>query len=199
MKSIFIKLVVLATLTTVSLLTGCASVPPVSIRDGDTWRMEVRNDEVVYRGPSLMEGHRFNWTDKAKADYRWVETAMAVGDGFSKGYVVFSAAVIGEGVPLLEKGDVVDVYLDLENWDYNVGKAPVVLRRICSANDAACLAKLRRTQGGLISGVNVTDEYPPVAYPALSAPLKSHHCAFLVFGCTGRLPTPNAIGESQEK
>lgn len=92
--------------------------------------------------------------------------------------VPISAAVIGEGIPLLERGDIIDVYLfSSEKIDYSQGRASIILQRICSVRDEACINELRKTQGGWASGMEIKELYPFATHRKLSPPFKSDSCA----------------------
>ncbi len=147
----FAVFIALATLATASVFIGCASAADGNQCEGATfssgtpvvqnavWRMEVLIDEAAYNRPSIHDRLNHNWTSDAKTNYRWTSTAMPVDAGESTQLMIISAAVIGEGVPLLEKGDIVDVYVVSRGIDYGKGRAPVVVRRICAARDERCL------------------------------------------------------------
>ena len=70
-----------------------------------------------------------------------------------------SAAVIAEGVPVLERGDIVDVAVVSQEIDYSQGRAPVIVRRVCGGRNVECLDGLRRTQEGSVAGVKVGGGY----------------------------------------
>ena len=80
---------------------------------------------------------------------------MPVDVGTSTRLMAVSAATIGEGVPVLKGGDIVDVYVVSRAFDYGKGRASAILNRVCAARDKPCLDKLRETQDGKVSGVEI--------------------------------------------
>lgn len=163
--------IVLATIAAVSMLTGRTAVAggnPCKSRacyrsaagfGGAVWRMEVLVDEAAFRGPSVQDRLNYNWTNAASRRYRWTSTVMPVDNRVSTQMVTFSARVIAAGVPLLRKGDIVDVAVAAQGIDYSHGRAPVILRRVCAARDERCLDGLRKKQNGRESGVEVRGGY----------------------------------------
>jgi hypothetical protein len=199
MKRIVARAIILAIFATLNLLTGCTSIPvgvnqqgeARLVRPGSVWRMAIRVGELNYPGPDVRDRYEHNWNDDAKNNYRWAFPIMAVGSGLSALLIPIPAAVIGQGVPILEKDDIVDVYLAYDGMDYGKGRAPIILQRICSGKDDACIKHLRATQGGKIAGVEIEGVYPFPSARKLSPPLKNHHCAveFIAhLGCSGELP-----------
>jgi hypothetical protein len=191
----FIVCIAVVTLATVCLLAGRASAAAgnpcgnsanysaAPFVQSTVWRMEVREDEAAYTVPSIRDRLIHNWSDDAKRIYRWTSTSMPVDAGASTQLMAISAAVIGDGVPVLEKGDVVDVDV-VQGIDYSQGRAPVVVRRVCAARDVACMDELRRMQEGRAAEVEVrgADQvasywkpFPPVANVCRSAPLDMCH------------------------
>jgi hypothetical protein len=116
--------------------------------------MEVREDEAAYAGPSIHDRLNYNWSQTAKRTYRWTSAVMPVDAGTSTQLIAISAAVIAESVMHLERGDIVDIVV-VQEIDYRKGRAPVVMRRVCSVRDEACLDGMRRTQEGRVAGVAV--------------------------------------------
>ena len=161
--------IALAVLATCLLLAGRSSVADgnqcgsstinsgASVVQNAVWRMEVRVDEATFNGPSIKDRLNYHWSDEAKKNYRWTSTAMPVDTGASTQLMAVSAAVIGEGIPLLERGDIVDVYVYVASHglDYSQGRASVILQRVCAAQDKPCLDILRETQDGKVSGVEI--------------------------------------------
>ena len=150
--------------------------------------------ELTYPGPDLRSRFENNWTDEARKNFRWAYPIM----GMKGGWITQSAAVIADGVPILEKGDVVDVYLAYFK-DFSKGKAPIILKRICSIHDKPCIDALRAKQRGRAVGVEIQDMFAEAAtamYPRpgdtkLSPPLENYDCALVLlarFGCHGELP-----------
>jgi hypothetical protein len=107
---------------------------------------------------------------------------MPVDTGTSTELMTISAAVIGDDVPVLAKGDIVDVAM-LQGLDYSKGRAPVVVRRVCAGRDEGCVDELRKTQAGKESGVEVGGGYPAVGHRKLSPPLANLGSALLKDGC----------------
>jgi|ERR1017187_986123 hypothetical protein len=156
----FIALLALATCL---LLAGRASVADGNqceassspVAQKAVWRMEVGVDEAAFSGPSIRDRLTYNWTNAAKLSYRWTSTVMSVDAGTSTRLMAISAAKIGEGLPILERGDIVDVAVLSQGLDYGEGTASVILNRVCSAQDKPCLDRLRETQDGKVSGVEI--------------------------------------------
>ena len=108
---------------------------------------------------------------------------MPVDTGSSTELMAISAAVVGEGVPHLERGDIVDVAISLQGLDYSEGRAPIVVRCVCVARDGDCLDGLRRMQNGKVSGVEINGAYPVASHRKLSPPIANCGCASLKSGC----------------
>lgn len=162
----FAVFIALATFATVSVFTGRAAVAEgnpcrnISLNSGtpqehSVWRMEVRVDEAAYEGPSIHDRLTYNWNDEAKRSYRWTPAVMPISDGMSSRLLTISPAVIGEGVPLLKRGDIVDVAVAVAHIDYSRGRASVILNRVCSVREEGCLDGLRTRQDGRVSGVEI--------------------------------------------
>ena len=163
--------IVLATIAAVSMLTGRTAVAggnPCNSRacyrvaagfGGAVWRMKVLVDEPAFRGPSIHDRLNYDWTNKASRSYRWTSVGMLVDTGASTQLVTISATAIAAGVPLLRKGDIVDVAVAAQGIDYSKGRAPVIVRRVCAARDERCLDGLRKKQNGRESGVEVRGGY----------------------------------------
>jgi hypothetical protein len=117
--------------------------------------MEVGVDEAAFSGPSANDRLNYNWSDEAKRSYRWTSATMPFDAGSSTELMAISAAVIGEGLPLLEKGDIVDVAVLSQGLDYGEGTASVILKRVCAAQDKPCLDRLRESQDDKVSGVEI--------------------------------------------
>jgi len=189
--------IALATLATASIFIGCASAADGNQCEGTTfyggtpvvqnaaaiWRMEVREDESAYRGPSIHDRLNHHWSQTAKRTYRWTSTTMPIDSGSSTELMAISAAVIAESVPHLERGDIVDVYAVLQGIDYSKGRAPIILRRVCAARDEVCLEALRKTQEGRESGVEVGGGYSVAGNRNLSPPPENLGSALLKDGC----------------
>ena len=150
------------------------------------WRMEVREDEAAYNGPSIHDRLNYHWSHTAKRRYRWTSAVMPVDAGTSTQLMAISAAVIGEGVPLLERGDIVDVEV-VPRIDYSQGTAPVILRRVCAARNVGCLDGLRRTQGGRVAGVEVKGGSSVAGDRKHSPLLGNLGCASLKSDCRGEV------------
>jgi hypothetical protein len=105
--------------------------------------------------------------------------------GASTRLMTISAAVVGEGVPHLERGDIVDVAITLQGLDYNEGRAPIVVRRVCVARDEGCLGELRRKQEGSVFGVAVGGGYQGACYREVLQPLANRCRALQTVGCSG--------------
>jgi len=116
------------------------------------WRMEVREDEAAYTGPSIHDRLANNWSQTAKKAYRWTSATMPVDAGTSTKLMTVSAAVIAESVPLLRQGDIVDVAI-VSGIDYRTGRAPVVVRRVCGGRDAGCMDGLPLIIGGQCNAI----------------------------------------------
>jgi len=181
----FVVFIALATIAAVSVLRGRAAVAGGDLCSnsacysaalgfgGAVWRMKVLVDEAAFRGPSVHDRLSYNWTNAASRRYRWTSTAMPVDTGASTQLVTISATPIAAGVPPLDKGDIVDVYVgSREEVDYSKGRAPMILRRVCAARDEVCMGRLRKTHNGRESGVEAGSGYrvasnrklfPPVA------------------------------------
>jgi hypothetical protein len=112
---------------------------------------------------------------------------MPVDAGTSTELMAISAVVIGDGIPVLAKGDVVNVYVASQLVDYSKGRAPVVVRCVCVARDGDCLDGLRRMQNGKVSGVEINGAYPVASHRKLSPPIANCGCASLKSGCRGEV------------
>jgi len=190
--------IVLATIATVSVLTGraagaegnpcngsaCYSVAPCF--ESAVWWMEVAVDEAAYTGPSIRDRLNYNWTNEASRRYRWTSTVMPVDTGVSTRLMTISATAIAAGVPLLEKGDVVEVAVVLKGIDYSRGRAPVILRRVCSVRDERCVGEMGRMREGRVSGVEIRCDQA-AAYRKPSPPLPNLGSALSNDGCRGEL------------
>jgi len=97
-----------------------------------------------------------------------------------------SAAVIGDGVPVLEKGDIVDVFV-VPGIDYSRGRAPIVVRRVCAGRDYGCLDELRRTKDGRVAGVVVGGSYSVAGNRKLVPPVSNRGRSALQGGCRGEV------------
>lgn len=194
----FAVFIALATLATVSVFTGRAAVAEgnpcrnISLNSGtpqehSVWRMEVRVDEAAYEGPSIHDRLTYNWNDEAKRSYRWTPAVMPISDGMSSRLLTISPAVIGEGVPLLKRGDIVDVYVVSQGIDYRTGRAPVILRRVCAARDEGCLGELRRKQEGRVAGVAIGGGYSVASHRRFSAALAILGCSAPKDRCRGAM------------
>jgi len=159
-----------------------------AVLESSTWRMEVREDEAAYRGPSIHDRLANNWSQTAKRNYRWTSTAMPVDTGTSTKLMTMSAAVIAESVPLLRQGDIVDVAI-VSGIDYRKGRAPVIVRRVCAARDVGCLDGLRRTQEGSVAGTEVGGGYSVARNRKLWPPLANRARSALWGGCRGEVAT----------
>lgn len=126
---------------------GSSSFSSASASEHAVWRMEVSEDEADYNGPSLHDRLANKWTSDAKNHYRWTSATMPVDTGTSTKMMTVSALVIAESVPRLKHGDIVDVYV-VSGIDYSKGRAPIVVRRACSARDEGCLNLLPFIIGG---------------------------------------------------
>ena len=133
----------------------CSATPA---RNSSIWRMEVQVNEAAYVGPSIRDRFANNWSETAKRTYRWTSATMPVDTGTSTQLMTVSAVVIADGVPVLAKGNVVDVDV-VQGLDYSRGKAPIVVRRVCSVRDEGCLDELRKSQKGRVSDVEVGGGY----------------------------------------
>lgn len=185
-------------LTTSLLLAGRASAAAgnpcsssainggTAVLEGAVWRMEVREDEVAFIGPSIHDRVNHNWTHDAKTNYRWTSVAMPVDAGTSTRLMTISAVAIGKGVPLLERGDIVDVAV-LQGLDYSKGRASAILRRVCAARDDGCLNKLRRTQEGRVSGMEEKGGDHVASYRKFSPPLANLSRSAPVVGCRQKM------------
>ena len=191
--------IALATIAAVSVLRGRAAVAGGDLCSnsacysaapgfgGALWRMEVLVDEAAFRAPSVRDRLSYNWTNAASRRYRWTSIVMPVDTGTSTQLATLSAAVIAAGVPLLEKGDIVDVYAgSQEEVDYSKGRAPIVVRRACSVRDESCIDELRRIQNGRVSGVEIRCDQA-ATYWKPSPPLPNLGSALSNNGCRGEL------------
>ncbi len=190
--------IALATIATVSMLTGrtavaegnpcnnsaCYSSAPGL--ESAVWRMEVLVDEAAFRGPSVRDRLSYNWTNAASRRYRWTSTVMPVDTGVSTQLMTISATVIAAGVPLLEKGDVVEVAVVLQGVDYSRGRASIVLRRVCSVRDERCVGELRGMPEGRVSGVEIIGDQV-AAYRKPSPPLANLGSALSNDGCRAEM------------
>jgi len=188
-------LIALAALATCLLLAGRSSVADGNqceissslVAQKAVWRMEVGVDEAAFSGPSVKDRLNNNWSDEAKRTYRWTSATMPFDASRSTELMTISAAVIGEGLPLLERGDIVDVAVVSQGIDYSKGGAPIILQRVCAARDEVCLNELRKTQEGRVSGVEIKGGYPAAGHRKLSPPLASFGCALKKVSCTGEV------------
>ena len=155
----------------------------IPVREGSVWRMEVLVDEAAYTGPSIRDRLNHHWNQQAKRNHRWTSAVMPIDAGTLTRLMTVSAAVIEDGVPVLEKGDIVDVFV-VPRSDYCRGRVPVIVRRICGGRDERCLDGLRRMQEGREAGVQVGGGGVPGGYrccsPAVAirccfAPTDGHH------------------------
>jgi hypothetical protein len=191
----FAKCIAGVVLATVSLLAGrisAAAGNPCSnsafhssspVREGSTWRMEVLVDEAAYSGPSIHDRLNHHWSQTAKRTYRWTSTTMPIDAGTSTQLMAISAAVIGKGMPPLERGDIVDVAIASQLVDYNQGRAPVILRRVCGGRDERCIDGLRKKQEGKDSGVEIGGGYSVGGNRKLWPPLANRSRSALRGGC----------------
>src|ERR1035437_1971088 len=116
MQKRFALFIALIALVAVSVFTGLTAAADgnqcgsstinsgASVVQNAGWRMEVGVDEAAYTGPSIRDRLHNNWNDEAKRSYRWTSASMPVDAGMSTELMAVSAAVIGEGLPLLERG-----------------------------------------------------------------------------------------------
>ena len=160
-----------------------------AVLEGSTWRMEVSEDEAAYNGPSIHYRLNHNWSQQAKRNHRWTSTAMPMDTGASTQLITVSAAVIAEGVPVLKRGDVVDVFVVPQLIDYSRGRAPVILRRVCGGRDVRCLDGLRRTREGSEAGAEVGGGYSVAGDRKLWPPLANRGRSALWGGCRGEVAT----------
>jgi hypothetical protein len=195
----FATLIALVTMPTGLLLAGDAAVAEGNPCNSSAfysstpgfenaiWRMEVRVDEAAFIGPSVRDRLDHNWTNDAKRTYRWTSATMPLDAGTSTQLMAISAAVIAEGLPLLEGGDIVDVQVVSRGLDYGKGRASVIAQRICAARDKPCLDKLRRTQGGKVSGVEIKGGDQVVGQVKSSPVLANGSCSIPQDGCRGEV------------
>jgi len=158
------------------------------VREGSTWRMEVREDEAAYTGPSIHDRLNHNWNQTAKKRSRWTSITMPVDAGTSTELMAISAAVIGQAVPTLHRGDIVDVYVAaLQGIDYSKGRAPIILRRVCGGRDVGCLDGLHRTREGSVAGVEVGGGYSVTGGGKRLQSVTNLRRAALLGGCRGEM------------
>ena len=197
MMRTFAIFIALATLTTGLLFAGGASAADgnpcgsssfynASASDYSVWRIEVREDEAAYVGPSIHDRLNHHWNQTAKRTYRWTSAAMPIDAGVSTQLMTISAAVIAEGVPALRRGDIIDVYV-VQGFDYSEGRAPVVVRRVCGGRDLGCMDGLRKTQEGRVAGVEVRGADQGVSYRKRFPPAANVCCSAPRFGCGGEM------------
>ena len=110
---------------------------------------------------------------------------MPIDAGMSTKLMTLSAAVIGDEVPALMEGDIVDVYVMSQLVDYSQGRAPVILRRVCSVRDEACLDGMRRTQEGRVAGVELKGGDKVASGKRSFSVLASGSCSIPRDGCRG--------------
>jgi hypothetical protein len=188
-------LIALVALATCLLLAGRASVADgnqceissLPVVQNAVWRMEVRVDEAAFSGPSIKDRLAYNWNDEAKIRYRWTSIAMPFDNGASTQMLAISAAVIGEGLPLLESGDIVDVVVASRGLDYGKGRASVILNRVCAAQDKPCLDRLRELQGGMVSGVEIKGGDSVAGHRRFSPPFANFSYSAPKVRCRGEM------------
>jgi hypothetical protein len=190
--------IALATIVTVSMLTGRAAVAggnPCNSRacyssaaglESAVWRMEVLVDEAAYTSPSIRDRLNYNWTNEASRRYRWTSTVMPVDTGVSTQLMTISATVIAAGVPQLRKGDAVEVAVVRQGIDYGRGRASIILRRVCSVRDERCVGEMGRMREGRVSGVEIRCDQA-AAYRKPSPPLPNLGSALSNDACRGEL------------
>jgi hypothetical protein len=159
--------IALATIATVCVLAGRAAVADGNPCNGSArysstpglesavWQMEVLVDEAAYTSPSIRDRLNYNWTNEALRRYRWTSTVMPVDTGVSTQLMTISATIIAAEVPLLKKGDIVEVAVVLQGIDYSRGRASIVLTRVCSVRDERCVGELRWMRESRVSGVEI--------------------------------------------
>ena len=111
---------------------------------------------------------------------------MPVDAGTSTELMAISAVVIGDGIPVLAKGDVVNVYV-VPGIDYSEGRAPIVVRRVCAGRDKPCLDGMRRTQEGKVAGVAIGSDYSVASDKRFAKPPGNLSCVLQKVGCSGEL------------
>ena len=190
--------ITLAALATCLLLAGRASASDgnqcgsstinsgVSVVQNAVWRMEVREDEAAFGGPSLHDRLNHHWNQTAKGNYRWTSVIAPVDTGTSTELMTISAVVIADGVPSLRRGDIVDVYV-VSGIKYSKRRGPVVVRRVCSGRDVGCVGRLRKTQDGRVVGVEVGGRYSVARYQNCSASFAKGGRSAPQGGCRGEV------------
>lgn len=111
---------------------------------------------------------------------------MPVDAGTSTQLMTVSAVVIAESVPVLEKGDVVDVYV-VQGIDYSKGRAPVIVRRVCAARDERCLEGLRKKQDRKVSSMEGKEGNSVAENRKLPPVVANRNCPAAAHSCRGEM------------
>lgn len=122
------------------------------------WGIESKSSFIDFdksRGPFLLD--RKNWTDNAKR-YRWANTFVKTGAAKYAGYILASFSLISDNVPVLHKGDIVDVLYQKDQYGYDLDKlkANVVVKLVCQFDDTPCMNEVKKSnKWGVSSGYEV--------------------------------------------
>lgn len=171
----FKKVITLVSVFSTVLLTGCATSMTSdrvitntyeSDLSGKVVRSEAVRDEWspdsrlfsfdASPGPGLL--FRKTWTDNAKR-YRWANVMVHTGPAHYSGFRAPTFPKIADGVPLIKRGDIVDVLYKKEayNDDYEGLKANALIKLVCSATDKKCIKDLEKSnKWGVSSGYEIT-------------------------------------------
>ena len=164
------------------LLPGCVGVPydgkphmDAGLQDltnNTVTRMTVmwteREDHAYTVASYNVAANYFHWSENDN-QYRWILVRAAMRrDKFGS---VLRDARIPDNVPMLHKGDIVDVYLPVAmEMNYDQLKSAIILRLVCEAADKPCQEKSKEQVGKLgmeviskgmpdMSGLTFTKKY----------------------------------------
>jgi len=106
-----------------------------------------REDHAYTVASYNVAANYFHWSDNDN-QYRWILVRAAMRrDKFG---TILRDARIPDNVPMLRKGDIVDVYLPVAmEMNYDQLKAAIILRRVCEAEDKLCQEKSKEQVGKL--------------------------------------------------
>src|SRR5471030_955903 len=143
------------------LLPGCISIPydgkphmvagMQELTNNTVTRMTVmwteREDHAYTVASYNVAANYFHWSDNDN-QYRWILVRAAMRrDKFGS---ILRDARIPDNVPMLHKGDIVDVYLPVAmEMNYDQLKSAIILRRVCEAEDKQCQEKNKDQVGKL--------------------------------------------------
>jgi|SRR5476649_102307 len=155
------KLLGIAAVCAIVMLAGCVGVPYDGKPHMDSGLQELTNNTVTRMTVMWTEreehaytvasynvaANYFHWSENDN-QYRWILVRAAMRrDKFGS---VLRDARIPDNIPMLHKGDIVDVYLPVAmEMNYDQLKSAIVLRFVCAAADTACQDKSKEQVGKL--------------------------------------------------